>query len=610
VNASAVSLDKSLSTEVGESIGAIAIRVVVLNNKVQSLPTSDDQEVLDLGPGEVIEEGGVKRPIDGYLESPKRGKYCCVFLVNGQRQHAWDNTFIIRDLELKYLRNRMIVIVDIDGLLPESIAKLMQGSRHQFYDGEVLHAITRRLMATLKGDPDLIRLEEEAEQELSSLKSGDEVVKAALDQLIESHHASSPRTAHGHAQAGASTREDSAGGALPHTIHMVVEGAVDIGEAAEGPFLAISPDLSTLRLKTGDRRDLRFELQPGTAELEKFQVTTTPLVPELEVAIDKEAFAAEVGLTFVEPEDFDEDQFPIHATLKVVAIAKGFTEPRIVERPIIVTAPKDPNERKRRPPAVLLDEPTDLRVTSRQPMQMVASGPDLHVRLRWNGKDELASGDAPSWRLAVRSLSGHDVGQSSFTVPVGGAFELLLRVPEGVAAGERIVGVVEAVGPDAALTAAFDVQVVDPPSPRRIETKSAGGSQRSPPYKLNYVTKEQWPSPTCWNTAEWTQNDPGAFQAPTTNEPLTLLINQDYGLFAEFREELTARRLAESTIHERLTRYTSHVAYHLWQMHKFSESLRKGNIEEAEEGNRFTEDEMREEIRRVASTLLLLTRLT
>jgi len=32
------------------------------------------------------------------------GKECIVFLVNGQRQEAWDNTFIQRELGFKYLR--------------------------------------------------------------------------------------------------------------------------------------------------------------------------------------------------------------------------------------------------------------------------------------------------------------------------------------------------------------------------------------------------------------------------------------------------------------------------------------------------------------------------
>src|SRR5205807_1215110 len=39
-----------------------------------------------------------KKPTDTYLEDNKRGKECCVFLINGQRQDAWDNTFIVRDL--------------------------------------------------------------------------------------------------------------------------------------------------------------------------------------------------------------------------------------------------------------------------------------------------------------------------------------------------------------------------------------------------------------------------------------------------------------------------------------------------------------------------------
>ena len=71
----------------------------------------------------------------------------------------------MRDLELKYLRNRMIVVVDCDGLKPEAIAHLMQGSRHQFFEGTVYSALESRVVATLKGDPDLRRLEEEAEDD-------------------------------------------------------------------------------------------------------------------------------------------------------------------------------------------------------------------------------------------------------------------------------------------------------------------------------------------------------------------------------------------------------------------------------------------------------------
>jgi hypothetical protein len=70
---------------------------------------------------------------------------------------------------------------------------------------------------------------------------------------------------------------------------------------------------------------------------------------------------------------------------------------------------------------------------------------------------------------------------------------------------------------------------------------------------------------------------------------------------------LTSRKLAETTIQERKTRYTSHVAYHLWQMFKALDHARKNP---KEDGKLTTEDEMRDEIRRVASTLIRLTKLT
>ena len=94
-------------------------------------PKSLDESPADVEPDEVLPDTD-KRPTATFLEEPKRGRQCCVFLINGQRQHAWDNQFVVRDLELKYLRNRMIVVVDCDGLKPEAIAHLMQGSRNQF----------------------------------------------------------------------------------------------------------------------------------------------------------------------------------------------------------------------------------------------------------------------------------------------------------------------------------------------------------------------------------------------------------------------------------------------------------------------------------------------
>lgn len=117
-------LDKTFQSDIGEDYGEIKIRVVVLKKRT-------DADGDEHGPVEEDDEfsTGGKKPTDPFLESPKRGKECCVFLINGQRQDAWDDTFIVRDLGLKYLRHRMLTVVDLDGLKIEAINGLMQGTR-------------------------------------------------------------------------------------------------------------------------------------------------------------------------------------------------------------------------------------------------------------------------------------------------------------------------------------------------------------------------------------------------------------------------------------------------------------------------------------------------
>src|SRR5712672_108775 len=116
-------LDKSLETTVTHSYGTITIRVVVLAKEMPAAqaPTVEDNAPADATSDELLPDTD-KRPVSTFLEEPKRGRQVCVFLINGQRQHAWDNQFIMRDLELKYLRHRMLVVVDCDGLKPEIIA--------------------------------------------------------------------------------------------------------------------------------------------------------------------------------------------------------------------------------------------------------------------------------------------------------------------------------------------------------------------------------------------------------------------------------------------------------------------------------------------------------
>jgi hypothetical protein len=66
-----------------------------------------------------------------------------------------------------------------------------------------------------------------------------------------------------------------------------------------------------------------------------------------------------------------------------------------------------------------------------------------------------------------------------------------------------------------------------------------------------------------------------------------------------YRNLLIKEKKAESEIERRVTKYTSHVAFHLYQMYMATRDQRQDNPDEAEA-------RMRQEVRRVAMTLLKL----
>jgi hypothetical protein len=600
--ATVAELDKSLNTTLNEGYGTITIRVVVLEKGLAASPAPNvaDDSPADAAPDEVLPDTD-KRPTSTFMEEPKRGRQCCVFLINGQRQHAWDNHFIVRDLDLKYLRNRMIVVVDCDGLKPEAIAQLMQGSRHQFFEGKIYFDLEARVVATLKGDPDLRRLEEEAEDDISSLQAGDEAVKAALDQLIESHHDSASHASHGHGQPGAANREQGTSGTLIQTQDVVVPGDSSLGKPGTDPVLHIMPDVATIRLKPNDARKCHIYPKPEGAwkTIESMFLTVDPPLKELQLTRTSQLSGEDVTFKFVEPEDFDEDEYPIETLLRTTAMFKSHPEPRVLERRVVINPSK---KRTKKPIAPLKDDPTFLKVTSRQPIKIVVGGPDVHVKLRWDGKDELVTSTPAIWTFQFSCESPSVEPPTFLTRPVDGRFELLIQGSTGLKIGEQLKFDIEAVGPGKTLSTAFLADITESQSPRKIASKIPGGGQRRPPYDLKYVKKENWDDETCWGET-WNGDDAGSFEPPSAKSPLTIFVNQDMELLASYREMLIAKKNAETTIQQRINKYTAHVAFHLYQMYlknKEVESQANGTAEAQ------TEEQMRDEIQRVARTLLKL----
>lgn len=593
-------MEKGFSPELDHGLGTITIRVVVLARAAAAANAAGQQEeVRDADAEEPLPETD-KRPNSGFLEDPKRGKQVCVFLINGQRQHAWDNQFIVRDLGLKYLRNRMLVLVDCDGLRPEAIAELMQGSRHQFLEGRVYTALESRVISTLKDDPDLQRLEEEVEDEIASLEAGDEVVKSALDQLIEAHHEAAERSDHGSAQPGKETRQAGTDGNLDQSQDVVVDAST--GPAADEPVLRMKPDVSTIRLKPSIERKFAIGARPTDAwkKVTALGVTFDPPVKELQVVRKAALDSTEVQLVFAPPADFDEDEYPIETVMRATASLDGDDLVRVLERRVVVTGPADPVGPPP-PPKPLLDEPTFIKVTSRQPIRVVIDGPDVHVKLRWDGKDSLVNGAPPEWQFRA-TCDAPGVEPTTFlTKPIDGRFELLVQARSGLIAGEELKFDVEALGPGKTLSTSFIAVVQEAPSARRASLKVHGGGQRRPPYRLVYIKRENWESQgTDAFGRKWGGDEPGAFQEPTSKEPLTIFINTDTDALTTWRDGLVARRLAESTINQRVVKYTAHVAFHLYQMYLNSRPA-------PDKEQRVSEDKdemMSDEIRRVATTLI------
>jgi hypothetical protein len=588
----------------GESYGEVSIRVVVLPRKVE---TADDEgdEILDADTDEVLPEEG-KTPVSSYLERPKSGRLACVFMVNGQRQDAVDNSFIVQQLGFKYLRNRMMVLVDVDGLRPEVLGDLMQGSRQTFYKGRAWEALWSRLVATLKNDPDLKKLEEDAEAEVAELEAGDQKVKEALDTLIEAHHQYADHVVAGQGGEAGDIGSDPAFGAAKPTGGNLVSFKTP-SEGDPGAYPVLTAGGGSVWLKPNEERELLISSEPANAwpALAGLAHVLDNDVPELHIGEERLASAVRFRLKFTPPADFDPAEYPLRTTLRVYARFNGFKEPRELSIGVTMKPAKKPEEPE------LLDEPTYIRVTTRQPVRLWMDKADTHVRLSWNGKDNLAVSPAPRWIFRAEcTTTGREAISTAFSQPRRGRFSLLIPFPEDAHIGDELDFRITAESREGkTLSAAFHVIVVEreqaeKPEPRKILGAIPAGVSRRPPYDLKYVARNGWQSGTCWEGQDWTADDAAAFQEPTDRTPLTLIINKDMAALQELKTYFVEKKkLTENEISSRLQKYTSHVAYHLYQMYQAAQTNTAKDVESGD-GRPPSSAEQRAEINRVAMTLV------
>lgn len=583
-------------------LGTISIRVFVLPPKPKKGTEKQTVLPLDVEEGEefMLDDKGAT-PLSSYLEAG-RGKRCVVYLVNGQRQEFDDNGFIVQDLGFRYLRARMMIMIDVDGLAPEALGKLMQGSRQGFYRGAVREALTRRIIATLKSDPDLERLEQEAEEAVSELSAGDEKVKQTLDQLIDAHHDKGHSFVDGIGSAGDVNNGDELGFKTVNKGGVVTLLPPSVGVGADYPVLTSQPAASIIRLRPNQPREIAIKSIPSGhwAAVSQFIVEGDSKVLELNVKHEKLDDHGKLSLNFNADHNFDADEFPVRATVKITARFNGIAEPRRLELSIL-TRPDVPSVDPK-----LVEDPVKLKVTSRQPVNIRLGDTDTHIKLRWDGKDKLLTDDDPKWKLSAKLLGRSAQPEMNFADPVAGRFSLLVSPRPEWQVGERLTFEVTANGPRGRqLFTSFDANVVEAPepiekegkTPRFVEDEFMTGTMRRPPYELKTISRDEYQQ-QCWNEDEWTDEDAGAFVRPTERAPLILIINQDMGALRDFRQAL-AKRNTEQDVQRKLNKYTSHIAFHLYQMYQATIGKKDDDVDAADKARR-------SEVRRVALTMIKL----
>ena len=602
-------LDKTFQSDIGEDYGEMKIRVVVLKKRT-------DADGDEHGPVEEDDEfsTGGRKPTDPFLESPKRGKECCVFLINGQRQDAWDDTFIVRDLGLKYLRHRMLTVVDLDGLKIEAINGLMQGTRQEFYRGAVYHAVSKRLIAALKKDPDLGELEEEARQSLLDMRAADEAVKNKLDQLIEGHHTAAEADGVGQGDAVGTNTADGPHFANSLNRHAVVTKAgSEVGETAALPILVTNPEMVAVRMHRDETTRCQVLAEPTAAwaNLQDFSVRVQPEVSGLAVNHERGPDRTQVMLRFTETADMEADEYPVTTDLLVFARFKGQTDTRMLKLPVVIVKPRVRGPRKVRE---LRDDPTYLRVVSRQPVKLLPNSPSLHVKLVWDGNDSLLVGSPASWCFRGRCLSLSNFPQIGFAFGQGGRLAASTRHPERAHPRRRTRFRGRGSGPERQETHRPLQGPRRRSNARRARPRrrpapdhhpfSRHHRPRRPPYKLIYIKEENWTDVGCWVDSAWTGDDVGCFHEQTETTPLVLVLNEDFKLSRRYFEGLIGR-LEEATINERKKKFYSHVAFHLYQM--YLSYLRQMAASAMNEGVKQPEfPDLRMEINRVGTTLIKL----
>ena len=342
-----------------------------------------------------------------------------------------------------------------------AMAEIIQGSRQGLFESKVYFTIRDRIIQTLKTDPQLKKLQIEAEQKILEMQTGDEAVKSKLDQLIEGHHAAAHADGPGNGDAGPHSTEAPHFSVGARTQDVVVMGQPSLGLDSELPVLTTDPAHRGGAHAPGQSKAVTIIAWPREewANLEDFQVQFATAVDGLTFEETCGTDCSNITIRFDEADDFDDEDYPVQGELQAFARFKGRAETRMLTLPVVVTKKKDKTEKV---PIELLDEPTYLKVKSRQPIKIVPGGPAVHVKLEWTQGTAHPQHQRP-WKFNARCVTLSTFPKIGFASMSDGRLELVLYPPHGMLTNTQLEFEVIATGPDdKQLPATFRAMVVEP----------------------------------------------------------------------------------------------------------------------------------------------------
>jgi len=400
---------------------------------------------------------------------------------------------------------------------------------------------------------------------------------------------------------------------------VVVLGRSSVGQDAQLPVLVTEPHIAAIRLHPGETKTVIVRSHPGEEWANLVDFKAQFATPVAGLTLDNECVdnGSQLTVSFTDPDD-DDDEYP-QGEIQAFARFKGHPETRMLKIPVVGIRKR---EKKERVPIELLNEPTTLKVKSRQPVQLVPGGPAVHVKLEWKGKESLIRGTTPRWKFRARCVTLGTFPSIGFASMADGRLELILYPPHGLMTNTELDFEAVATGSDdKRLVATFKTAVVPPPNPvppasgpRKITAdapQTAG--QRRPPYRPVLIYEKDWGSADLprWDGGDWTGDDVGRFNGPTETQPLLLVINMDMTLLKSYREGMVRGKsqLEAKTVKERMNHYIAHVAFHLYQMY-WENKQKADNPVPGDDARMPTDTELQEEVNRVGKTLLRLMEVT